>query len=79
MLIAATNQQPRAPSCEQEFPNVAPKNALTPAGAIFRGISVHWQADWCSGIQCAMHRREGTNASRARARDRPALPDRGGV
>ncbi len=39
MLIAATNQQPRAPSCEQECPNVAPKRALTPAGAIFRGIS----------------------------------------
>ncbi len=39
MLIAATNQQPRGPSCEQECPNVAPKNALTPAGAIFRGIA----------------------------------------
>ncbi len=48
MLIAATNQQPRAPNREQACPNVAPKNALTHPRAIFRGNSVRRQADRCS-------------------------------
>ncbi len=35
MLIAAANQQPRAPSCEQECPNVAPKSLSPPLGRFF--------------------------------------------
>ncbi len=35
MLIAAANQQPRAPSCEQECPNVAPKTPSPPLGRFF--------------------------------------------